>query len=140
MNPKLRALLSVLGGVIAGSFIILGAEMLSPFHPPADMNYNDRATMGACVKTLPMSAFLFLLMAYLLGSLVAGYITNWLSRPTHYRPALIAGTSFMASGFANLIDIPHPIWFGIVSSLVFLAGAWVGGKVAVNGEKIGEER
>jgi hypothetical protein len=36
----------------------------------------------------------------------------------------------MAAGIFNLVAIPHPLWFAILSVLVFLPAAYAGGLLA----------
>ncbi len=129
MNPKFRALVAVLLGILAGGIVITLVEMISPHAPPAGMNINDPAKLGEWIATLPMSAFAILLLAYFLGSAVGGWVANRVAVKSHYRPALIVGFGLFVAGLMNLIAIPHPMWFSIVSSLIYFVGAWIGGRV-----------
>ncbi|MBP6811102.1 MAG: hypothetical protein KA138_06265 [Saprospiraceae bacterium] len=129
MNPKFIALLAVLLGILAGGIVIAGVEMISPHSPPAGMNVNDPAKLGEWIATLPMSAFAILLLAYFLGAAVGGWVANRVAAKSHYRPALIVGFGLFVAGLMNLISIPHPMWFAVVSSLIYFAGAWIGGRV-----------
>lgn len=129
MNPKFRALFAVLAGILAGGLAITLFEMASPHEPPAGMNVNDPAKLGEWVGTLPMSAFAILLLAYFLGSAVGAWVANRIAGPTQYRPALLVGFGLFVAGIINLIAIPHPWWFSIISSLIYFVGAWIGGRV-----------
>ncbi|MDO8366270.1 MAG: hypothetical protein Q7T20_05690 [Saprospiraceae bacterium] len=129
MNPKFRALFAVLLGILAGGLVITLVEMMSPHTPPAGMNVNDPAKLGEWIATLPTSAFAILLLAYFLGSAVGGWVANQVAFKSHYRPALIVGFGLFVAGVMNLIAIPHPLWFSIVSSLIYFVGAWIGGRV-----------
>lgn len=135
MNPKLRALFAVLAGILAGGLVIMLVEMLSPHTPPVGMNINDPAKMSEWIATLPMSAFALLLLAYLLGSAVGGWVANQVAAKSHYRPALLVGFGLFVAGVMNLIAIPHPMWFAVASSIIYFVGAWIGGRV-VNRVKI----
>lgn len=130
MNPKLRALLSILAGIVVGTIVMYWLEMLSPYQLPPGMNENDPASLSAWVATLPLSAFVIILLAYFLGSVAGAWVTNKIAAPTHYRPALIVGFGLFVIGLMNLISISHPTWFGLISSLIYFAGAWLGGRIA----------
>lgn len=130
MNPKLRTILAVVVGILVGAVVIFAVELFSPHQPPADLDINDKAKFAEWVKTLPFSAFFILLLAYFLGSVVGGWVTNLLAGPVRYRPALVTGLGLFVAGLMNLIAIPHPLWFAIVSSLTYFVGAWVGGRLA----------
>jgi hypothetical protein len=129
MNPKFIAMYAVAAGIILGGSVISLVEMASPHTPPAGMNVNDAEKLGGWIATLPASAFLILLLAYFLGSAVGGWVANLLAAKSHYRPALIVGFWLFVAGIMNLIAIPHPLWFSILSSLIYFAGAWVGGRM-----------
>ena len=134
MNPRFKAVLAVVAGLVTGSLLILVLELLSSERPPDGIDITDKVAMKAWIDTLPMKAFVILLLVYFLGAIAAGYVANVVARSTKYRPALIAGAGLLVSGIMNLIDIPHPMWFAVVSSLLFLAGAWVGGRIAIQQE------
>ena len=129
MNPKLRTILAVVVGILVGAIVIFAVELFSPHQPPADLDINDKAKFAEWVKTLPFSAFFILLLAYFLGSVVGGWVTN-LVAGGRYRPALVTGLGLFVAGVMNLIAVPHPLWFAIVSSLTYFAGAWIGGRLA----------
>ncbi|MDX2133380.1 MAG: hypothetical protein SFV52_01255 [Saprospiraceae bacterium] len=128
MHPQIRAALAVLAGVIAGGVAIAVIEMLSPYHPPAGICLTDKEAFGAWVATLPARAFVLLLLAYFVGSAIGGYVTNWVAQTTPYRPALFTGLVLFVVGLMHLVTVPHPVWFAVVSSLLYFAGAWVGGR------------
>lgn len=128
MNPKLKATLAVLAGIFSGGLVIGLGEMASPYVPPVGTNINDTSKMGEWINTLPFAAFLYLLLSYFLGAAIGGWVSNRLSISTHYRPALLVGFGLFVAGLMNLIAIPHPLWFSIASSLIYFAGAWIGGR------------
>lgn len=130
LSSKERAFAAIFAGLLAGFVVILLLEMVSPFQAPADINPEDPAQMGAWIQSLPATAFLFLLMVYALGAIAAGFVANKVAKPTPYRPALLAGTGLLVAGLLNLLTFPHPMWFMVLSSLVYLAGAWLGGRLA----------
>jgi uncharacterized membrane protein YjjB (DUF3815 family) len=131
MNPRIRAALAILAGVVVGGLVIGLIEMASPYRPPEGLDLNDRSALGHWISSLPFGAFGLLLLAYFLGSMAGGFVTNWLSKPTRYRPALIVGFALFVAGLMNLIAIPHPVWFTIASSLLYFLGAWLGGRLPI---------
>lgn len=122
-------MLAVAAGIVAGAVVIFLVEMFSPHTPPEGLDLTDKAKLGEWILTLPISAFAILLLAYFLGAAVGGWVTNLICAPTKYRPALVVGFGLFVAGLMNLIAIPHPMWFSIVSSLTYFAGAWIGGRV-----------
>jgi len=130
ISNKWRAVLAVIAGLVTAIVVIMGVETLSPHAPPPDIDVSDRAALGAWVSSLPFSAFALILLAYLLGALAGGYVTNRLAAPTPYRPALVTGFALFVFGAMNLVTIPHPLWFVLVSSATHFVGAWIGGRLA----------
>ncbi len=45
-------------------------------------------------------------------------------------PALLVGGVMMLAGISNLAVIPHPLWFMVLSVLVFVPSAWLASRVA----------
>ncbi len=130
MNPKFKALLAILAGVLSGGIVIVLIEMLSPHTPPPGTNVNDPDQMQAWISTMPLEAFIVLLLAYFLGAAAGGYVANRIAVKTPYRPALIVGAGLFVAGLMNLMAISHPLWFALLSSLMYFVGAWIGGRVA----------
>lgn len=133
MNPKLRTIVAVVAGILAGAVVIFAVELFSPHQPPADLDLNDKEKLGEWVKALPLSAYFILLLAYFLGSVTGGWVTNSIAGPLRYRPAMLTGFGLFVAGLMNLIAIPHPLWFAAVSSLMYFVGAWIGGRLATKG-------
>ncbi len=129
MNPKLKTALAVVAGIITGGIVIAVVETLTAEKPPEGLDFNNKEQMAEYVKGLPFKAFGFLMLAYFLGSVAAGYVANLIARSAGYQPALIAGFGLFVVGAINLIMIPHPLWFAVVSSLLYFAGAWIGGRM-----------
>ncbi|MCB9308248.1 MAG: hypothetical protein H6565_16755 [Lewinellaceae bacterium] len=127
MNPKVRTVLAVVAGIVVGGIVISAVEMFSPHHPPADLDFNDKDKVAEWIRSLPSSAFTIALLACFLGAVAAGWVANTIANA--HRPALVAGFGLFAAGVFNLIAIPHPVWFAIVSSLLYFAGAWAGGRM-----------
>lgn len=109
--------------------------MFNPLFVPDDTVLETNEQLAVYLKPLHFTAFIPLLLAIFLGAAVAGFVANWISKPTQYRPALIAGFGLFVAGLMNLLAIPHPIWYGIASSLLYFVGAWLGGKAVTKTAK-----
>lgn len=130
LSSKERAFAAIFAGLAAGFVSILLLEMLSPFHPPANIDPENPAQVAEWMQNLPKTAYLFVWLAYALGALTGGFVTNKVAAATPYRPALITGVGLAVTGFLNQLAIPHPLWFTIGSALICLFGAWWGGRLA----------
>jgi hypothetical protein len=69
---------------------------------------------------------LCLLVGYALGCLAGGAAATLAVGRKNMRPAIITGAVVMIGGVMNLMDIPHPLWFVIVSQFTYIPFAWLG--------------
>ncbi len=128
----LRNVLAIVGGVLIGTVVIFVVQSIShQIYPVAsDIDYNDKEAMRSFVAGLPVGALLMVIASYVCGSFVAGMISAWVGRGARVRHALVAGVLLLLAGIMNLVSIPHPLWFSVVTVLVFIPAAWAGGKLA----------
>ncbi len=81
----------------------------SIYPPPEGMNYHDPNVLKELIATMPLGAFLFVLLGYgngaFAGSIVGGLIGG-------RNASIIVGATLCLFGFIVLMMIPHPIWFG----------------------------
>ena len=117
----------VVGILIAGALVWL-VEMIghSVYPPPADLNFADSESMRAYLKTMPVGAFLFVggawFIATLGGTFAACRIGN--AKPMTY--AIVVGGLMLIATAANLMMIPHPLWFSVLGVAGIIVAAWLG--------------
>lgn len=125
-----RKIIGVIAGLAVGVIVIYAVETLGhqlyPMPPGVDME-NPEA-MGAWIETLPAGAFAIILGAFIGGGFAGGAVATLIARDRPV-PALIVGGLLTVAGIANVAMIPHPLWFTIVSVLVYLPAAWLGARV-----------
>jgi hypothetical protein len=92
---------------------------------PPGVTPQKKEEFAAWVKTLPLGALLFVLASYVLGSFGGGLVAALVGAALW--PALVVGGLLMAMGVMILFEIPHPPWFAVVSLLVYVPLAWLGG-------------
>ncbi len=128
----LRSIGSVVAGVVAGGLLVALVEKLGHlvYPPPEGLDSKDLEAMKEFVATLPVGAFLFVLLAWAVGSLGGGWLAAKIAARKPLVHALIVGGVLMIGGILTLVTIPHPLWFTIVGVLVFLPAACAGAKLA----------
>lgn len=135
MNQLLKNILGIVAGVITGAVLIAVVQLIGhqvvPVAGAPDMN--DQEAMREFVKALPASALWVVIAAYAIGSFAGGAVAAYLSRGHRIRHALVVGGVLMLAGLMNLLNIPHPVWFWVVSLLVYLPAAWMGGRLVAGG-------
>ncbi|WP_205503235.1 hypothetical protein [Rufibacter psychrotolerans] len=127
-----RSILSVLGGAAVGVFTISLVQYLShQLYPvPANLDPEDLEAASAALANAPTPALLLVLLAYALGSFFGGMVA---ARYAVHRPvlhALLVGILLLAAGIANLVALPHPVWFTVAAVLLFLPMAYFGGTMS----------
>jgi hypothetical protein len=113
--------------------IIFVIEGLSSrmYPPPPALNLRDSVAIRAWIKSLPIGAFLLVLAAYACGSLAGGAIATLVSGRRKLRVGLTVGLILTVAGVLNLLDVPHPAWFALVSTATYLPFAFVGSRLLI---------
>ena len=126
-----RKLAAVFFGTVAGIVVILFWQLYinSLFPLPAGIKPDDTEAIKQILLNMPVNAFLLLLLAYATGSFVAGLVAALISKESKIQLALINGSILLVMGIVNLIRVPHPLWFIILSVLLYLPCSYLGAKV-----------
>ncbi len=120
------------GSVAAGlvvSIVVIGAVQWTNFliyPPPDNVNFEDPAQVESVIANLPLGAFVMLELSYALGSFVGGLVA---ARIHTMRSALVVGVVLTVLGVVNLMNVPHPLWLAVVTTLTYVPCAGVGGKL-----------
>ncbi len=126
----LRKILAIIAGVIAGIAVITLIQQLSSMmHPmPEGVSMNDMEAFKTWAASLPTSAYLMVILSYVLGSFVGGFVSTLVTR-IKFWPAIVVGGILMLMGILNAVAIPQPLWVSIASILCFIPAAWLGARL-----------
>ncbi len=129
MKNLFRNILALLAGIVAGGVAIALIQALNArlFPPPAGLDFRDQAAAAKYMGTLPVGAFLMVLLSYLIGFTLAVFLAIRLSLSSPERQGLLATMFFGAASVMNLMSLPHPMWFWIANLVVLMVAAWLGG-------------
>jgi predicted MFS family arabinose efflux permease len=123
-----RRILSIVVALIVALGLVMGFEYLGGFlfqHPDVDMK--NPTTISDSMASMPIAAFLWVLLGYAVSSFIGGLIASLISGRTKVQPALIVGAMLMVGGIMMIIVIPyHPLWFIIASVFAYIPFAWFG--------------
>jgi len=127
---SLQKLGSGLAGVVIAGVVVAIVETVGHKLFPVDVISSAEAKTPQgrkkIMEQISTGALLFVLAAYVLGSFAGGAVAARLA-PFHASyHALAVGAVLLAVGISNLVQIPHPRWFAVVSLLVFLPAAFIG--------------
>lgn len=132
MKEVLRNTLAALAGALTGILLISAIQILSqrvlyPF--PADLNTKDPVVMAAYFKTLPVGAFLMVLVSYFVGVTAGAHVAGRFSSDGGPRQAVMVTGLFVVASLMNLLALPHPAWFWVANFAVVLFAGWLGIKL-----------
>ncbi len=123
----------VLGCISAMVLISLGEYVMELFYPfPKNLNFRKSADVIHFLSNLPTSAFLFLLVNYMVSSFTGGIVATLFSKRTTMSPPAVVGVLLTAVGIFNNIQVPHPMWFAVLNLLIYFPMAYLGYNVARN--------
>jgi len=129
----IKNIMIIIGSIVAGSAAIYLAESLGHrLYPlPEGIDVYDSVAMKEYIFSMPLTAFLILLVGYEIGGFCAGFFAALLSSPQlRTKNALITGILLTIGSAINLILIPHPVWFNVISLLIFIPFALLGAKLS----------
>jgi hypothetical protein len=130
----IQRILITIAGAITASLTIFAVEAFSHnlYPVPVGLDEESADAMKIYVAGLPVTAFLLLIAAWALGSLLGGFVIGKLApNPDSTRMAYIAGVALTISAILNFIQIPHPIWVMLIGVLTFIPLVIVGYKFAL---------
>jgi len=100
------------------------------YPPPADLDLKNPEAMKNLIASAPVGALLLVVLAYAVGSFGGGWLAARLAPKSHILHGMIVGGLLMAAGIMNLLMLPHPLWFWIVSVAVYLPAAYAGARLS----------
>jgi hypothetical protein len=127
-----RKVLAVIVALILANAIFFIAEMVgtifAPFSPK-NLEYMTMQERSAYFGSMPLGAYLTMIIGYLLGSIAAGWIAAGVSKDRHSPTLpLIVGVLLTIGGLLNFFVIlpGQPVWMIVISLLIFIPMTLVG--------------
>ena len=122
---------TVLGIIVAGLIVAACEALGHAVYPiPPDIDLKDSVQFENYVQSLPFGAFLFLAGAWTSGTLGGGLLACFIARERPFVYSGIVGGFILVATVANLIVIPHPIWFSISALIAIAVVTYVTGIIA----------
>ncbi len=128
----LRKIAAVLLGVITAFVLVAAIQKLGQlvFPPPADLSLKDPERWRAYVAALPPGPFFFVLAAWALGTLGGGGVAARVAGEKSLFYAAIVGAVVMIASIAQLVAVPHPLWFTVAAFILIPAAAYAAAQLA----------
>ena len=127
-----RNVAAAITGIVTAFVLIMLIEKLghSIYPPPPDIDFSDPEAMRPYIATLPFLALLFPMIAWVVATFAGTALACKIGTANPLAFAAVVGGLVLAGTIANLIVIPHPVWFSAVSLAAIAASAWIAVRVA----------
>lgn len=131
-----RRILAFIVAMIVAMGVIMIVQMLNTtiVSPPSDEVMNDPARLREFMATLPTTAYVVVLIGYMLGAFAGGFIVTKMSRQVGggQTLAILIGVLLIVGGILNFfVMLPgQPAWFIAVSLLCYIPMALLGHRLA----------
>ena len=125
--------LAGVAGVCSGFLVIAAIEQVAHavYAPSVMPDISTPEAMAAYVGSMPLGAFLFVLAAYVAGTVVGGFVGIAIARRHAMRFAGLAGGLILLASIANFVAVPHPTWFVVATLVDVPLAAWLTGRVGL---------
>ena len=129
----MRDIIAVLVGWIVGmaangAVVYLNSVVLYPM--PDGVTFNDKEGFAAYIETLPLTAFVIVVVAHLSQAFFGGLVAAKISKKRPLTVAMIIGSLSLIGGYINMQSIPLPTWMWIEMPL-YLVFAWLAADLVI---------
>lgn len=117
-----------IAGIVIAFALVWLVEMIghTVYPPPANLDFADPDAMQNYIATLPLGAFLFVGGAWFIATLGGTFTACKIGTAKPILFAGVVGGLVLAATTANLIMIPHPLWFAVLGVIGIVVAAWLG--------------
>lgn len=128
----MKSFSAVLLGIFAAVAVVFLIESISHWlHPmPPGLRPEDKEAMRNWIDTLPVSAMIIVLLAWLIGAATGAYVANYFNFINGFRNAMTVGLFLLVATVMNLYQIPHPFWMWPAGIFSIIIGCYAGMKMA----------
>ncbi len=115
-------------GVTVASVLVWVVQKIghTVYPPPTDLNLADAEALKDYVASLPVGALLFVAAAWFVGATAGTCAACAIGTAKPMYLAVVVGGFVFIAASANLVMIPHPIWFSVLGLVGVLVGAGLG--------------
>ncbi len=131
VNRTRMAAAGVVGVISAFTVVAVIEGVAHAVYAPSVMpDVSTPEAMAGYISTMPLGAFLFVLAAYVMATLVGGVVAAVIARRYAMRFAWMVGGLILATSIANFVALPHPAWFVAATVIGVPLTAWLTGRAS----------
>jgi hypothetical protein len=127
-----RKIAAVLVGIFVAFGLVFCIEAIGHkvYPTPPGLDFSKPEVVAEFMKTLPAGAFMFVLGGFAIATLIGGFIAARIAGVKPFVFAGIIGVLMLAATTANLMMIPHPLWFSVTSIALIVVATVLAGRLA----------
>jgi len=136
VNPLLKNILAVIGGLILGSMVNMGIVMISGhlIPPPEGGDISTMEGLRDSIHLFEPKHFLMPFLAHALGTLAGAMVCVRLAASKHMLLGMLIGVFFLVGGIWAVIMINGPMWFNVLDLVfAYLPMSYLGVKIVKKG-------
>jgi hypothetical protein len=126
-----RNVFAVVFGIVLAVLLIMVVETIGHniYPPPTHIDFTDMEEMTAYLDELPTGALLFVMAAWLTGTIGGGLLACFIARDRPLAFASMVGGIVLFATVYTLVQIPHPMWFSITSVIAICVVSYLTGRL-----------
>ena len=127
-----RAILGVLAGLVAMFLVIMGIEYVGHvvYPPPPGLNPMVTEDLAAIMASQPAAAKAFVVLAWVVGAFIGGWVAARISRVYPRAAAVIVALLVVAGVVGMILQLPgHPRWMAALGLLLPIPAALLGARL-----------
>ena len=133
MNPRIKNVLAVIAGVLAGGFVnmglLIGGSLL--IGVPEGVNVWDPNSLAQNIHRFQTHHYITPFLAHAGGTFVGALVVSLIATTKRLFFALFIGGFFLIGGIVNVINLPAPLWFEALDLIVaYFPMAFLGWKIS----------
>lgn len=128
----IRYIAAAFVGIVLAMALVAGIEAIghAVYPLPAGLNFKDPAQVQAYFNGLGFGEFAFVLAAWIVSTFVGGVVAASIARTRPFLFAAFVGAVILAATIANMVLLPHPLWFSVLAVVGILLATYGAGWVA----------
>jgi len=136
MGSILRSVLAVIAGIVTTFVVITAIDGISSlvYKLPDGADPNDREALRAAMAKMPAAALLIVLAGWLIGTGAGAWVAAIVAGRARIVHAMVIGSLSLLAGVANIVLLPHPVWFIVAGVAGVFPAAYLGARLVPRAE------
>jgi hypothetical protein len=133
MNPIIRNILAVIGGIVVGSVVNMVIIQISGsvIPPPDGVDMTTPEGLKESMHLFQPRHFIFPFLAHAIGTFVGAFLAAFIAVNHKIEFAIAVGIFFLMGGIASVVMLASPLWFTILDlALAYIPTSYIAGKLA----------